>query len=414
MIITLNCHIIKFLLRALDWYEANTMSRAIQSITRPAALRYDDIVEDIRSTLSKVNSLSLAGSQAEQRDMHEELRTERVLQEGFRKIVQSRLDEMQYQIATVDRQKDQERRFQAMQQHLQDLTALVHQMKNDQSSNGQTLLQEIVVMKQDIKATQADMRLQLSDIQLMQAFSIISNLCTIDPKSAYEYGINFRRVRKLSTSAKCAPFWNSQQLQTWDQAPSHSFIVLQASFSDRLSIRDFCIGVIEQILHSDVAILWVLPQKNAEYSLYDVLKSLISQALRRDISSHTDVVVSSHIRTLHAAHSLEEYAALLASILTRLKVVYIVIDTGAMTSSSVEECRRIFVTFPEVLKRQNPDTVLKVIFVKYGLSRLLTGDNGRIDTQSQIVLRVGQTSMRKGKKVPRAPLKSKSRFGLRR
>jgi len=37
-IVTLNCHIIEFLLRALDWYETSTISRTIQAVTRPAAL----------------------------------------------------------------------------------------------------------------------------------------------------------------------------------------------------------------------------------------------------------------------------------------------------------------------------------------------------------------------------------------
>ena len=412
-IVTLNCHIITFLLRALDWYETRTVSRAIQSVTRPAALRYDDLIEDIRKTLGKVTDLSVAGSQAEQRDMHEELRQVRDAQDGFRTDVQSRLDEMQHQLTAIIRQQYQERQFQAIHRQLQDLATLVQQTHQNQGLTEQTLLQEVVIMKQDIKATQVNIRHQLSDIQLTQALSFISSLCTIDPKSAYEHALLLRRVRKISSAAKCAPFWNSQQLQSWDQSPSHSSIVLRATFRDRLNIRDFCINVIEQLLRSEVAVLWVLQQKNVDYNIFEVLKSLISQALSRH-SSHTDISVSSHIRTFNAVHSLNDYATLLANIFAHFKLIYIVIDTGAISSESVEECRRIFATFPQLLSERGLDTVLKVMFVTHGLTKTSTRDNGQGKAHDQMVLKVGQTSKRKGKRIPQAPLRGKSRFGLKR
>ncbi|KAF2111867.1 hypothetical protein BDV96DRAFT_462899, partial [Lophiotrema nucula] len=278
-IVTLNCYIISFLFRALDWYETSTVSRAIQSVTRPAALRYDDLIEDIRRTLGKVTDLSVAGSQAEQRDMHEELRQVRDAQDGFRADVRSRLDEMHHQLSVMIQQQHQERQFQAIHRQLQDLSILVQHTQQNQASTEQTILQEVVLMKQDIKATQVDIRHQLSDIQLTQALSLISSLCIIDHKSVYEHALLLRRVRKVSSAAKCTPFWNSQQLQSWDQSPSNSSIVLRATFRDRSNIRDFYINVIGQLLRSEIAVLWILQQKNVSHNVFDVLKSLVSQAL---------------------------------------------------------------------------------------------------------------------------------------
>lgn len=75
-VVTLNCHIMSFLCRAIDWYKTSSLSRTVQSFTRPAALRYDDLIEDINKVISKVTDLAAAGSQAEQRDMHGELQRE--------------------------------------------------------------------------------------------------------------------------------------------------------------------------------------------------------------------------------------------------------------------------------------------------------------------------------------------------
>lgn len=148
--VTLNCHIMSFLCRAIDWYKTSSLSRTVQSFTRPAALRYDDLIEDINKAISKVTDLAAAGSQAEQRDMHGELQQEHHLQQAFRSTMQTRLDQMQYQLTTLVQQKYAESEFQAVRQQLQEIVGLVHRLDAKQTSSEQKLLQELVAMKQDI------------------------------------------------------------------------------------------------------------------------------------------------------------------------------------------------------------------------------------------------------------------------
>ncbi|RMZ68123.1 Nacht domain [Pyrenophora seminiperda CCB06] len=419
-IVTLNCHIITFLLRALHWYETTSVSRAIHSVIRPAALRYDDVIEDIRKTIHKVSDLSIAGSQAEQRDMHEELHQVRDSQKEFRTDVQSRLDTIQHQLTGIIRQQHQDRGLQAVLQQLQDLDTRVQSTHHNQELTKQTLLQELIVMKQEIKTTQVDIHHQLSSIQLTQALSFILNSCTINPKAVYEHAILLRRVRKLTSAAKCTPFWNTQQLQSWDQSPSPASIVLKATFRDRLNMRDFCTTVIEQLLDSQLVVLWVLKDNkdNMGHTIFQILKSLIAQALAKDSLAHTtDMVMSTYIRAFQAAHSSNDYATLLASLLAHFRLVYIIVDTAAISPESREEFHRIFASFPQMLLERNAETVLKVMLVVSGPSKRFIGDTVTAQKRGKsqtAALRVSQTSEKKGKRIPKAPLRGTPRCGLKR
>ena len=62
--------IIRFLMRALEWFQESKLSHALHSLTRPVELRYDDLVGEISHSTGSINNLALASSQAEQRDMH--------------------------------------------------------------------------------------------------------------------------------------------------------------------------------------------------------------------------------------------------------------------------------------------------------------------------------------------------------
>ncbi|KAK6512579.1 hypothetical protein TWF481_001463 [Arthrobotrys musiformis] len=67
---TLYAHIIKFLMRGVEWYQQPSWKRAVSSITQPFALRFKDILEDISDQSREIDQLAQAASQAEIRDMH--------------------------------------------------------------------------------------------------------------------------------------------------------------------------------------------------------------------------------------------------------------------------------------------------------------------------------------------------------
>ncbi|GLI76531.1 hypothetical protein PoHVEF18_004804 [Penicillium ochrochloron] len=73
MVATLYACIIKFLLRALKWYEEGSFKRAIHAVTKPVGLHYDDILEEMSRITGNIMAEATVGSQAEQRDMHNDL-----------------------------------------------------------------------------------------------------------------------------------------------------------------------------------------------------------------------------------------------------------------------------------------------------------------------------------------------------
>ena len=65
----LYAHIIRFLIRAHNWYREGTLRHIVHSVTRPAELRYHDILETIEAGSRNIEQLAVAGSQGELRQM---------------------------------------------------------------------------------------------------------------------------------------------------------------------------------------------------------------------------------------------------------------------------------------------------------------------------------------------------------
>ncbi|KAF2792275.1 hypothetical protein K505DRAFT_376150 [Melanomma pulvis-pyrius CBS 109.77] len=377
-------YIIKFLLRALDWYETGTLSRTLQSITRPAALRYDDLIHDIQKAIGRVSDLSLAGSQAEQRDMHDKLRE--VLDQ------QTKMRAELY-------------RFEDMQRKIENLTRLIQETNARQIRSEEKLLsymQQATIMNQNITASQVDIRHTLSDIQLTQALTFISTACPVNPKASYQHALLIRKTRKFSTRTKCSPFWTSPILHTWDTSNSTSLITLKATYHDRLNVGDFCTNMIEQLLQSRVAVLWILKSQGPPHTIFDILKSLIYQTLSLDQAAHTDTTMSFHIRKFQSAHSVQDYTGIFGELLERFDRVYLIIDTAAVSDGSKLECRKMLKSLPEELADHGAKTLMKVMFIDYRPGGLAGQDD------SEKVLRIGRTAQRKSKRVPTRPLQGKA------
>jgi hypothetical protein len=62
--------ILKFLMKAYDWYNEGKLSHILHSITRPLGHVYADVIDEIAENSRRIDQLAVAGSQAELRDMH--------------------------------------------------------------------------------------------------------------------------------------------------------------------------------------------------------------------------------------------------------------------------------------------------------------------------------------------------------
>lgn len=70
----LYAYILRFFIRAHDWYYESTLQHILHSITRPTELRYKDLLEDIARCSHNIDQLAVSGSQVELREVHESLK----------------------------------------------------------------------------------------------------------------------------------------------------------------------------------------------------------------------------------------------------------------------------------------------------------------------------------------------------
>lgn len=69
----LYAYLIKFFIRAFDWFQENPFQHILHSITRPPELRYKDLLDDIDCHSRRLDQLATSGSQAEVRAIHIEI-----------------------------------------------------------------------------------------------------------------------------------------------------------------------------------------------------------------------------------------------------------------------------------------------------------------------------------------------------
>lgn len=72
----LYAYVIKFLIRAHNWFQETKLQHAWHAISRPPEMRYADLIEEIEMRSKTIESLTIAGGQAEQRIMHRKLDAE--------------------------------------------------------------------------------------------------------------------------------------------------------------------------------------------------------------------------------------------------------------------------------------------------------------------------------------------------
>lgn len=369
----LYAHIIRFLLRALEWYEHGAWKRALHSVSKPAPLRYGDIFEDIRRVTESIDAHAVASSQAEQRDMHKEL-------VSIRRIV-----ETGHETNAIEQKH--------LRQKLERLFDLISELKT------------LTVSEQANAHTQrAQIHRSLCSIQSAQALHIISSQCHIDHHESLHASRVLRNRRRLTADTKCAPFWDSSGLQAWNQSSASSLMSIKVPFSSRRPVQDFCTNVIEQLCHAQIAVLWVLKSKDDTYSVPATLKSLIRQAATYIYQSQPESKPSWQLdRFLHAQFE-DHYLDVLIDLICHLKVVYITVQLEAIQSVSAGHFMTCLQRLIERLSSHGARTVVRILVLTWVPGRSMK-DEGRQTQHPK--LHVQQVSRRKRARLPNRPLAAK-------
>lgn len=370
LVATLYSHTIRFLLRALEWYEEGSLKRAYHSVIKPVPLRYQDILDDIHRASNQIAAHATAGSQAEQRDMHQDL-------VAVKEIVKSGND------ANMKEQKELHRK-------LQIVVNLVSELKVDIHSD-----------QVRAKFERHEIHRSISGIQSTQALHVISNQCAFDHEASFAMTRSLRN-RRCSFKVKLTPFWNSNTLRNWNRSSDSLLVSVKVPISDRRSVQDFSVNVIEQLLRAKIANLWVLKPSDASHPIIAILKSLLNQTalfINQTTAEAASIITGILDSFLHAQLE-EDYINILADMLRHFNVVYIIVQLEAIMMDSRAQFILCLEQLIARLSNIGASTVARILILSWSPNcPTATGDSG-----PQFQLRARKSSRRKATRLPSRPL----------
>jgi hypothetical protein len=310
----------------------------VHSITRPAELRYDDLLRKISALSRNLAELASVISYAEQRDLHTKVQELASGQE-------------------------------VMQSSIERLTTLALQTK------------EKVVTESTINASaRIELRQTLSEIQLSQFMSFLSTPKSLDPTKTLQASLFMRNRRRMKKSNTGPTFWLDSRMQNWNQGSTSSLIMINATRNTRFHVKDFCTDSITLLRDSHKPVIWALKtitphesncRTEEQVSTIEILKCLIAQAIQANTTIHTDAALAPRLHAYLAANTEEDWFNILASVLQEIPLLYIIIDVELLHPSLATLTEDFswpaaFLSIFSGLEQRNVKTVLKVSLVSYG------------------------------------------------
>ncbi|KAI6298092.1 hypothetical protein MCOR06_001482 [Pyricularia oryzae] len=355
--------ILRFLIRAHDWCSESSLRHALHSITRPAELRYKDLLERIDEGAREVERLTNAGAQKQ-------------ISEMSRMLVQ-----------VMDK------------------------------------LETVVSMQALHSSTLMNTNRQLSDLQFSQIMTFVSMGGLGDPQKTFLF---HQSLQRRHTRARAAPeavnrFWESPGLLDWSSATGSSLATMKGGFDARFAMRDFLLKLIRERQAKESTILWALPRpaedrssshrrragpidtRNEPISGVDIIKHLAVQAFRLGAKSASERSMSRQCARFQSATTEREWMELLGSSLmdaSRSSQVHILIDLATMDPVLRQadaflwqaEFERLFVE----ISRRAPGLQVKVLFLNYG-AQTWPGPDPPCSLGIIVPVKVSQTPARKRK-----------------
>jgi len=186
MVSILYAHIIRFFIRAMDWYEEGRLKHAVNSIMRPYALYFKDIVQDIRECAARVYGLAVTSAQAVLRKMYEQL---------------LEMKEMMRSMLLISK-----------------ISSFAYQKPAHQSINSRALI---------------DINQRVCDLQFTQILTFTASTPLPEPEKSLQYCCYIRRRRRLRHIPEDRFIWQSPKLQTRGSSVISSLVIVKGPFATR-------------------------------------------------------------------------------------------------------------------------------------------------------------------------------------
>lgn len=367
IVVPLYTSILKFLMRALRWYQESRPMRAIYATTRPTELCYNDIIAEISSLSQRLSELTQVSGLAEIRDMHTRLRLVHSDAAGLRDVM--------------------------LLMHL-DMTRMSDMLLQ---------MKDLMAAEQVINSSaRIELRQQLTSIQVTQFVDLLSKTPLLDPLKSLESSIFLRKRRRHLSVPYDRRFWFTTEMQNWNQGHASSFVMIDGTWKLRHIVRDFCTDSIMSLQEAKTPVIWAL--KPADFSRQadnhvwsiDILKTLIAQAIRLNLTIQTDSELSPRIRACNTAMTYEEWLQILASVLQNIPYIYMFIDLE-LVSHPMDDSKR---SWPRATQRvlaelsqRGCGCIIKVALISYG-SHVFT--TSAIGGDAPPVVRVTDNCSRQG------------------
>jgi hypothetical protein len=206
------------------------------------------------------------------------------------------------------------------------------------------------------------------------------------------------------------------KLEHWQRKTVSSLVIVKGSYKLRFQVKDFCVNIIECLRTAKVPIMWALPTTNEKddspnYSTLDLLKHLAWQALKINTVLQTEGSMAVSCARFQTATDEDHWFDILASVMTGLDRIYVVIDVEILSGISAggRSLPEAFLHLFSMLADRGGKTEVKVILVSYVSPVFSEIEEGNIrDLIVQVGSKAGSALMgSKGKQSKRLLLKAR-------
>lgn len=306
----LYAHIMRLLIRAWKFYHESKLMHVLHSVTRPAALRYDDLLKSIQKDAESVRRLAMMNSQEEVRSVHDDVRD---LREKLETVI-------------TGQQIDSDA-LGCLQNRMDVLTEMLTEFRQSQAWANAAQAK-----------SQLEMHASMSEFHSSQAMLMLHSQCSVDHKLVFQAASAEQSYYRNRPGNRDMLVWNSPKLRAWDRSKSSCIILLKSTHRERIQTRGFCVEVVQQILKTTTTlqqsvpkrfkpssriVLWILGDRGRIYSLTETLKSLVYQALclKFDSGNSSPNEVSSQVTKFRDAYFEDDYLKMLGSLLEDFNLV---------------------------------------------------------------------------------------------
>jgi hypothetical protein len=176
-----------------------------------------------------------------------------------------------------------------------------------------------------------------------------------------------------------APFWYHPRFNNWKSSKASALILVKGDYKTRQEVKGFTVNIVRLVRQEGIPVVWALkpPHGSSKESLstVDLLKDLICQILRLNISVHTERLASLSCAQFRTAETLDQWFALLAMVLDKISLLYIVVDIEAVNVAFAKSTKDFswlssFSSLIQSLSKRRIETKLKIVLVSYGSASL--------------------------------------------